>query len=85
MHISRTVLRVLEKKGFLLTTEGVSGMAAFLTGKLTQLRNGRLVVVFSESWLPSLLQLEQLINEGLAKGDRYTSVPTPVAGDVLIE
>ncbi|XP_058947850.2 L-threonine ammonia-lyase-like [Pocillopora verrucosa] len=49
VHISRTVLRVLEKKGFLLTTEGVSGMAAFLTGKLTQLRNGRVVVVFSES------------------------------------
>ena len=41
VHISRTVLRVLEKKGFLLTTDGVSGMAAFLTGKLSQLRNGR--------------------------------------------
>lgn len=45
----------------------------------------RVVVVFSESWLPSLLQLEQLINEGLANGDRCLSVPTPVAGDVLIE
>ena len=44
----------------------------------------RVVVVFSESWLPSL-QLEQLINEGLANGDRCLSVPTPVAGDVLIE
>ena len=45
----------------------------------------RVVVVFSESWLPSLLQLEQFINEGLAKGDRCPDVPTPVAMDVLIE
>lgn len=45
----------------------------------------RVVVVFSESWLLSLLQLEQFINEGLAKGDRCPSVPTPIAMDVLIE
>lgn len=55
----RTVLRVLAEKGVLLSKEGVSGLAAVLAGKLTQLRNGpRVVVVSCESWLPSLLQLE---------------------------
>ena len=45
----------------------------------------RVVVVSSESFLPSLLQLEQLINEGLAANDRCLSDPTPAATRVLIE
>ncbi|KAJ7386358.1 hypothetical protein OS493_008479 [Desmophyllum pertusum] len=67
--LSRTVIRVLEEKGVLLSKEGVSGLAAVMAGDLTQLTNTRVVVVLSECLVPSLLQLEQLINEGLAARD----------------
>ena len=45
----------------------------------------RVVVVSSESFLPSLLQLEQLINEGLAANDRCLRDATPGVTRVLIE
>ena len=41
MDLSRTVIRVMEEKGVLLSKESVMGVAAVLGGELTHLRNGR--------------------------------------------
>jgi len=63
--LSRAVLRVMEEKGILLSKMSVSGLAAFMTGheSLCHLRNKRVVVVSTECLVPSLTQLEQLMNQ----------------------
>ena len=41
VDLSRTVIRVIEENGVLLSKESVSGVAAVLGGELAHLRNGR--------------------------------------------
>ena len=41
VDLARTVIRVMEEKGVLLSKEIVMGVAAVLGGELTHLRNGR--------------------------------------------